>query len=530
MTFDDLLADTFELATGTSRASARRTKRFRHLHSEVPHIPYLATADVAEMMLLGEMIADKAFATLPLKLRKLAKQWRTAGHEGQVEILNTLFRVLGDESHSRREAAVKKGFDLNESLPRHYGKWGQGDLTPNCLGMTQMLIGFARAAGAPHMMVDTLRRYDMYANEYRYLRIRDLLAIIEPYRNVRWINAVAKIITKDAHATLSLIAEHIAIPESHASLSIRTDDEWWIIDPYMQICCKDNYDQKSLDRVCHAKITKNPSMAVTIRRNERKQETIVDHYLDALKKYIPYLDKLDQPRSEWSFNQQGLELIVYALLGYRASDDERAKKDLEIRTIDLSMRSIYPRHVYVKLLDSHPDQFKINDNFIADLMRRMNELDRTKRKRNQAYRRLVKGVIADTYNRIYDVDVAVDSPPILREYLHPTLQLAVKTVDQIATIRQVDAPQLIKFGSNQWLIYNMLGSVERSGDKRLRQIFTRKVRLFEKNEWAILPQLQPHLSKITGEDHDRQPRNTVARIGAEGSSAGDPQRVPAFAG
>lgn len=502
MTFDDLLSDTFELATGKSRVSALRTKRYRQLCSEAPHIAYTRSREVAEMMLLGEMIADTAFATLPLKLRKLAKKWRHVGHDGQVEILNTLFKTLDEESLPQRQAQ-KGSFTANASLPHQYGKWGQGDLVPNCLGMSQILVGFARAAGARHMLVDTISRYDLYRNEYHYLRLRDLQDIIEPYRNNRTINALANLANASANETAEHIAEHTEIPESHALLSIRTDDEWWIIDPYFRICCKDTVKRKTLDRIYRSHITKHPERSATVSVYEAKKERIAEYNLAALRRYIPYLDKLDQPRSEWMFGIQGVSFVTSALGGYKVKNDAKAAFDYEMQTIHLYMRSLYPTHVYSRLLKDEVNVLKLDGDFIKDLFRRLSALDRTKRTRNQAFKRLMKGAIANTYCRIFDVDVAIDNPPTMREYIHPTLQLAVKTIDQIATARHVDAPQLIKFGSHQWLIYNMLGSVERSSSRRLQQILTRRIRRLQKNSWAILPQLRPYLSQQTGENHGK---------------------------
>jgi hypothetical protein len=503
MSFDELLTDTFWLATGKTRSSARRTKRYRQLRSEAAHVPYVTKDEVAEMMLLGEMIADRAFATLPLKLRKLAKLWPDAGHENQVQILRTVMKILGEESETTRTSTRRKRPNVKESLPHQYGKWGQGNLNPNCLGMGQMLIGFARATGAPHMLVDAIRPYDMYTNDYRYVHMHKLLSIIEPYRNNRSINAVANIVTGDRDLTLSYMETYVHTPMSHVLLSIRTDEQWWLVDPYMKVCCRDDDRRHTVERFYHKNIVNTPTRSVVIESHEGLKETNVTCHLNALKDYIPYLGKLNLSRSDWSFNKQGIQLIYYSLVGHNTSDDPDVLDDYELRHIDAALHSVYPPHVYKKMLDEQPSRLKIDDLFVADLKIKVENLDSTKRLRNQAFTRLIKTVIRNTYNRIYDIDIADDASPILREYLHPSMQLAIKTVNQLAVARQVDVPQLIKFGTNQWLIYNMLGSVEKSGNKRLQQILARRIRHFQKNEWAALPQLKPYLTQPPGVNHGK---------------------------
>lgn len=502
MTFDALLDDTFLLATGKSRSSAKRSRRYKTLCADDLHVPYASSNDVAEMLLLGELIADRAFATMPARLRRLAATWQTAGHDGQVAILREVKRVLGDESLDQRNNERNSRFKVKESLPHQYGSWGRGKLRPNCLGMVQMLIGFARATGAPHMMIDSIRSPTTDVEEFRYRAFRDLLTTIEPYSHDRSINKIAKLASKHCDKTLKFLAAESLAVQSHVLLSIRTDNEWWILDPYLDVCTKDNYVQNRVDRAYEAVIAKHPRATATITSYNRTATNNVQHHLGTLKEYINYLDKFDQPRTEWSFTEKGLELIYYSLQGYnKPSEHDQFVFNLRIR--DLALQSIYPAHVYDRMLDDESSPLKINDDFDDHIVNQLRSVDQRKRIRDQTFRRAVLAVIYSTYNRIFEVNVGPDIPPPVREYLHPTMQLAVRTMNQLAVQRQIDIPQLIKFGSSQWLVYNMLGAVQRSDDKRLKQIIARYARRLAKAQPYILPQLRPYLPHNPGESNGK---------------------------
>lgn len=500
MTYETLLDDAFLLATGKSRISAKRSRRYKELLADNPHMPYTTRDEVAEMLLLGERVADRAFATLPVSLRRLATSWQTAGHDGQIEILREVKRILGDESLAYRESTQGRQFTVNESLPHQYGRWGQGKLRPNCLGMAQILIGFARAAGAPHMMIDAVRPYTMHSDEFRYNAFRELLEIIEPYRYDRSINKVSRIIKGHCNEMLRFLAKEAENPQAHVLLSIRTDEEWWLLDPYLDVCCKDDYHQKRIDRFYTKDTSRRPSSTVTLETYDQQKEINAKCHVKSLKKFIGYLDKFDQPRTVWTFDKAGYLLALSSLAGCNLpSKSEQSAYNAYL--MDVFMHSIYPAHVYERLLDEKSKQTSESEDIFATFSQKLNAIDHTKRSRNQAFRRMVRAVLRNTYLRVFDVIVGSNSPPTIREYLHPTMQLAVRTVNQLAVDRHIDAPQLIKFGSSQWVVYNMLGAVERSGNKRLKQILSSRIRNHAKYPWSALPQLRPYLPNNTGENH-----------------------------
>jgi hypothetical protein len=500
MTYETLLDDAFLLATGKSRTSAKRSRRYKALLADSPHVPYTTRDEVAEMLLLGERIADRAFATLPAKLRRLAASWQSAGHDGQVEILREVKRVLGDQSLAYREAHQSKRFNVNESLPDQYGRWGQGNLRPNCLGMAQILIGFARATGAPHMMIDAIRSYSMHSDEFRYRAFRELIAILEPYRDDRSINKISGSIEQHCKAILKFLAKEATDPQAHVLLSIRTDNEWWLLDPYLDVCCKDDYRQKVIDRFYAKETCRRPSSTATLESYDYTKEVDVRCHIKSLREHLPYLNKLDRPRAEWSFEKEGYQFIFSSLAGCNLPG-QAEQETYNVRIIDTLLHCVYPSHVYRRMLDEKSERLVMNEDFFATFKAKIDGLDRTKRIRNQAFKRLVQVVIRSTYLRIFDVMVGSDSPPTIREYLHPTMQLAIRTLNQLAVHRAVDAPQLIKFGSSQWVVYNMLGAVERSGNKRLMQILAKRVRHHAKYPWSVLPELRPYLPDNTGENH-----------------------------
>ncbi len=111
---------------------------------------------------LGGRLADRAFLNLPHHIRQLAYQWGDMSLEEQEVVLT----MLGDELrssqwHARRasnapaldDAVIP---DANGAFPALTKSWKRGPYMPNCLGMAQMLVGFARAAGVRHSLITPL--------------------------------------------------------------------------------------------------------------------------------------------------------------------------------------------------------------------------------------------------------------------------------------------------------------------------------------------------------------------------------------
>ena len=75
MSLDPLLEDVFQKGCGVSRVTALRSPRYVELLSSVPYVTRTTPSEVAELMLLGEELADRAFQNLPPFFRNTAAEW-----------------------------------------------------------------------------------------------------------------------------------------------------------------------------------------------------------------------------------------------------------------------------------------------------------------------------------------------------------------------------------------------------------------------------------------------------------------------
>jgi len=117
---------------------------------------------------LGETIVSAADECLPDEAIALAAEWRKANVNRQIAIaqeLYWLFRHQKQEAHGdlsmelvRKQMSRKfdEKHDDRNVLPRLYGKWDATSSLANCLGVCQMLVAFARRAGARVMTVSPL--------------------------------------------------------------------------------------------------------------------------------------------------------------------------------------------------------------------------------------------------------------------------------------------------------------------------------------------------------------------------------------
>lgn len=122
------------------------------------------------VQIVGERLVKAAAECLTLDIRAMARAWKKSSADRQVEIARTLFERLKSTSQDEKgELTVEsawQGIETNREsnrwsdkkvLPRQYGPWDPDTNVANCQGKTQMIVAFARLAGARAVTVHPIR-------------------------------------------------------------------------------------------------------------------------------------------------------------------------------------------------------------------------------------------------------------------------------------------------------------------------------------------------------------------------------------
>ncbi|MFA5029629.1 MAG: hypothetical protein WC518_02645 [Patescibacteria group bacterium] len=199
----------------------------------------------ALIQFFGEALIVEAGKCLPDEVLELAKEWRAATAERQIEIVRELFFIFrskkqGDDqeimtlAHAEQDLIRKamekwnRGSDARDVLPRLYGKW-DSNCPANCQGKTQLLVAFAHLAGTKAMVVNALSD-----GVHELWRLRGELAdaISQDIRR-RGLGGVS------SEFDDSLAGHHFAeifrekIRDFHVGTALRLGDGRWIlIDPH----------------------------------------------------------------------------------------------------------------------------------------------------------------------------------------------------------------------------------------------------------------------------------------------------------
>ncbi len=155
------------------------------------------------VQIVGEKIVQAATRCLTPEMKAMAKKWKTIGAAEQIEMCRKLYTDLRSTEQIRKGeltvesawAGIGRSFEANQwdnkkVLPRQYGPWNPDTCVANCQGKTQMIVAFARLAGARvitvHPMIDAMRTlghmrqqvYDLITDD---IRQRNMIHIDETF-------------------------------------------------------------------------------------------------------------------------------------------------------------------------------------------------------------------------------------------------------------------------------------------------------------------------------------------------------------
>jgi hypothetical protein len=238
MSLDDHMQTAFHRGTGVSREYALRSKRVRELTQETVRNPQITPTDFAEMTYLGERLADAAFKAIPRYYRREALKWADMEQYDHKILLTMLSYELNSAEWKRRARRLDAHLpysSFESVLPGVYRSWRRGPVQPNCLGVTQMLIGFARKTGAKHLMVNVLERVD----ERKLVEIHKSLTLIKDelfagHQHIPAVRRLGRSIARYDREVLDTLGRIYDKHGAHHALLIQTrDGSWQLLDPYL---------------------------------------------------------------------------------------------------------------------------------------------------------------------------------------------------------------------------------------------------------------------------------------------------------
>jgi hypothetical protein len=121
---------------------------------------------------LGKALITAAKKNLPDEAHVIAKQWKSATADEQVELTKQLYYLFQTEGQQQKTIMSSKNLfsefrrkiemrstqeGFNSVMPAGYGKWNKNDNRANCQGKTQMILAFAEMVGAKALMMSPNR-------------------------------------------------------------------------------------------------------------------------------------------------------------------------------------------------------------------------------------------------------------------------------------------------------------------------------------------------------------------------------------
>lgn len=487
MTLDALFPDAFLLGAGISRQSALKDPRYTELIAAFPRLPNLTIEKTVEMALLGEKLATRAFMNLPHALRTRAAQWKDATYDEKLTILTELKETLGDKSLARRRNRTESSDNITSegrALPHQYKSWLRHPARPSCLGLAQMLIGFAKVTGAPCMLVDILVPHHISTLQSQYVGLDRLIRMLDRYASEQHrFKRLRRIAQSSLEGTLVLLADQKEVRQAHHALAIKVASEWWLVDPYYDMLIRLPLKNEMVDDI-ERSIRENPRTTGTQFNPKTPQQAFTQHRLNVLEKALPYTQRLDQPCSAWSHTGVTLKALVETNIFHKVVDPKEGDKRYTEEIGESIIQTHYTARRAARAFLSGEQDTNIEGSFDAEI-----ELGtRNKRFRNQVYLRMMHTLARQCLIDIVQLPNEKELAR-LQEFAHPTFQLAVRTVNQMAHERNIDVPELSLYSSSQWILHDTFDAVCRSQSRQLLRHSTNRIKRIAKNPELALPEI-----------------------------------------
>ena len=504
MALESLFETAFARGCGISRSYALRSSRYRELIDTVPHVPHTRTHEAAEMMYLGERLADRAFQNLPKSIRDRAERWQEMTELQQHQLLNALMTKLTSKRWKHNDKRNEATYNtVSSALPDECGSWSRGKVQPNCLGMSQMLIGFARATGADHLMVDTIVQHDQFTEQLHYLAVARMLKKLKRYQSDPGIAQIMRKLDRRRLDGLDVLAGMQQRHQAHHALAIKVGNDWVVVDPYLGT----KYHLDAVKRTrsdIHKLVIAHPRRRhMLIGGRQLKTDTSMAyvafaHALNAYAKRNQPLKRYDGMRGIWRVGE------AYAWIGVDLRTQTLSDQQLESGWVETLLHTALTKQQRKEWMDrrGRPKTFAL-----GELTYRIKH---SKRARNAMLKRLVRFACLLNLDTVYSASRSRKAEHRSIELCHPTFHLAVMTLNHIAGYTKQPAADLIRFDSSQWIVHDTLEEVAASGSAQLQRIAETSLTRMRKYPYMMLPGLLAHL-ELRKEDVHGQEIQAVAQ-------------------
>lgn len=472
MDINDMISMAFEQGTGMQRSSVARTARFKQLLAETSGDELVSAYERAEMLYLGERLADAAFMKLPKNVRESATTYDT---ENAVDACFDLYKNLIVRISHIRQLWPTQNVKLSECvLPQQYSFALRSSVRPNCLGMAQMMVGWARAAGAEYKLVDALRLNDseftvgMYTG---HLLIEDVLENNQYFPSIRKLHRTTRMRTTAYAKNIEYWARNIA---AHHALSIDTGTRGIIVDPYTAAFY--SFGKLTLER---------DTASAPYTQTGYVQKYPFDD--DAFSTHISYMGKLltsfenlalSYGRDSWTELLQLLTRFATDISDL-AREVVKASGDYIIEQVPAlssgSQDDLLADFMNIGWgwLMTDDERKTVSNESIPPTERYAAVVGRNRTKRR--FMQIVNRIVSHVVNCLYLIAIqnyqGSYSHPLV-ELNAPEYHLAVMTVNHLAMSNGVDAASLLRHRPfSQSLIRDTLSSVLASNDVRVKQAY-----------------------------------------------------------
>lgn len=500
MNIDDMISMAFEQGTGMKRSSVTRTKRFRELLAKMQGDSQVTAYERAEMQYLGERLADAAFKRLPAKIRKTADDYQD---KVMIKSCANLFVNLGLRTDRLREQSGTQNDAISEGvLPRQYSLGLRPAIRPNCLGLSQAMIGWARAAGAECALVDVLQLNDI---DYYVGMYRGHLLMGSALQDVPYFSATRRM-QRDAQKVAAAFAKNIHFwannDRAHHALYItKKGTTGVVIDPYMRVITFINAKRRFIAKTRHGLRYNNATKYIKLQPHVGSTfEVSADLTKAILLKFESFVK--DYTLDSWSELEEFIDQLAdaFAMFARDVIDASgagelkdtpplaNASKDAIVgEFMNAGWSSLMNEEERALLAD---ETVPIDERY-SSVMRR----NHTKRRFEQVVNRLVGQFLEYVYKLQVQEFTRRKAHPLI-ELNAPEYHLAVMTVNHLAMVNDVDASDLLRHRPfSQALIRDILPNVLTSNDIRVKQAYglSRK-RLRALDDEKIMPEIRTSIS------------------------------------
>lgn len=481
------------------RSSVARSARFKELLAETQGDSLVTAHERAEMQYLGERLADAAFKRLPAKIRKTAVDYQGAA---MIESCSNLFVDLGVHTNRLKKQSGTQNDAISEGvLPRQYSLGLRPAIRPNCLGLSQAMIGWARAASAECALVDVLQLNDI---DYCVGMYRGHLLMGATLQDIPYFSATRRML-RDVQKVATGFAEGIRLwanndSAHHALYIARKGTLGVVIDPYMRVIyyvqARRRFIAKTrrgLRNNATKYIKLQAHVGSTFEVNADDTKTILlkfesfvrDYTLDSWFELGEFIDRL----------ADALAMLAREVIDASGADELKdtpplanASKDA---IVDEFMNAGWSSLMNEEERALLADETVPIDVRYSSVMRR----NRTKRRFEQVVNRLV-GLFLEYMYKLQVQEFTFRNVHPLIELNAPEYHLAVMTVNHLAMANDVDASDLLRHRPfSQSLIRDTLPNVLTSNDIRVKRAYDlsrKRLRVLEDEK--IMPEIRTSIS------------------------------------